>query len=169
MSFLNVFVRVMGVTAIHFSQAETVYFSMTTSQFVNISACSQTPRLSTSLLPVEELLWGSLWTRHCGPAFPVLLGKYEVVELLGHRTDICLTLRKIKSPAIWLFKVVAQSRTRLKQLSSISSSSTLLSCPPLFFKLMWRYVFPAAFCISFVSPHFSRNMSISCKILNLLA
>ena len=43
MSSPNVFVRVMGVTAVHFLQAETVSFSLNTSQFVNISACSQIP------------------------------------------------------------------------------------------------------------------------------
>ena len=149
MSFLNVFVRVMGVTAIHFSQAETVYFSMTTSQFVNISACSQTPRLSTSLAPEEELLWGSLWTRHCGPAFPVLLGKYEVVELLGHRTDICLTLRKIKSPAIWLFKVVAQSRTRLSDWSDLIILAE-------FFFFSWRFPLKSSLKIKFLGL-FARN------------
>ena len=48
------FVGVMGVAAVHFLQAETVYSSMNTSPFVNISACSQIPRLLTSLPPHEK-------------------------------------------------------------------------------------------------------------------
>ena len=57
------FVRVMGVTAIHFLQAETVYFSMNTSQFVNISACSQivhkpSPRGKAAMrVLVDTALW----------------------------------------------------------------------------------------------------------------